>query len=182
MVFGRWPTGLCFLSSGSAASHTSWSQLLPLSPSDFVPVFRGCSVPQGLCQPCPRCPTACQKLWSGEGSSISGFDSIFLRSFNFPSGLIFESYLPLFLNFENLKIHCPRPLLFTSFGSGPQNHTPRFCARLTQCLPTRPALTPPLITVLGSPRAPNCQATQAGLSHASFTNSMGAFVPLVSPL
>lgn len=34
----------------------------------------------------------------------------------------------------------------------------------------------------GLSACPNCQATQAGLSHASFTNSMGAFVPLGSPL
>lgn len=48
--------------SGSAASHPTWSQLLPLPLSDFVPACRGSSVPQEPCQPCPRCPTTCQKL------------------------------------------------------------------------------------------------------------------------
>lgn len=152
-----------------------------------MPVFRGCCVPRGLCQPCPRRPTACQKLGSGEGSSISGFDSIFLRSLIFLLDYYYFFFLRvifLFFSILRILIQClPTSSFFFkwSFGSGPQNHTPRFCAKLTPCLPTRPALTPLLITVLGSPHAPNCQATQAGLGHASFTNSMGAFVPLASP-
>lgn len=48
--------------SGPAVSQSKRPQLLPLPLSDLVPACRGCSVPQGPCQPCPRCPTTCQKL------------------------------------------------------------------------------------------------------------------------
>lgn len=52
-----------------------------------------------------------------------------------------ESVFLLPLDFEILKNYLTlRP--FLSFGSGPQNHTPKFCAKLTPCLPNRPALTP----------------------------------------
>lgn len=53
--------------SESAVSYSRWSQLPPLPLSDFVPACRGHSIPQGPCQPRPRCPTACQKAlkWRG---------------------------------------------------------------------------------------------------------------------
>lgn len=96
--------------SGSAASHPRWSQLLPLALSDFVPACWGRSIPQGPCQPRPRCPTTCQKLRSGEGPPISGLDSIFPR-INSPSGF-FESVFLLPLSFEALNNSLTLPPCF----------------------------------------------------------------------
>lgn len=80
---------------------------------------------------------------------------------------------------------------FLNFGSGPQNHTPKFCAKLTPCLPNRPALTcPPSpstvpVTVLGSAHAPNSRATRRGgaLSRATsaLTPRASGLAPLTLP-
>lgn len=90
--------------------------------------FRACL--QGLLRPTGIVPTMSKDAHSvpkalkwREGSSISGFDSIFLRSFNFPFGLFFENYHPLFLNFENLKIHCP-PFIYGALALAPKTTLP----------------------------------------------------------
>lgn len=86
--------------------------------------------------------------------------------------------MPL-LNFEDLLNLLPDSFLMEFWLWPPKPHSQILC-QINLCLPTRSALTSPLITVLGSSHAPNCQAAQAGLSYASFTNSMGAFAPLAS--
>lgn len=140
--------------SGSAASHPIWCQLLPLPLSDFVPACRGRSVPQGPCQPCPRCPT-CAKSSEVERGHLFLDLTVFFQEFIFLLDF-FESVFLLPLNFEALKNSLTTPPFF-ELWLWPPNHTPKFCAKLTSRLPNRPALTPPLITVLGSPHAPNCR-------------------------
>lgn len=156
-----------------------------------------CNLPPRWPQPCPcPCPVQIECQSSGAAPSHRGCASrvqdaqrrakssevervnlfldltvFFLRSLIFLLDYFLRAILfLLFSILRILKILLLPFFFFWKWSFGPQNHTPRFCARLTLCLPTRPALTPPLITVLGSSHAPGCQAAQAELTYASFTN------------
>lgn len=191
----------CLRCAGGGFWETALRSLLPLSLQDVQPPIpdgpSSCPCPfQISCQPAGASPSqrgcashaqdAPQRAKSSEveGPSIFGLDSIFLR-INSPLAF-FESAFFLPLDFEALK-NSLTPF-FLSFGSGPQNHTPKFCAKLTPCLPNRPALTPshpPLSQSLSwALRMPlTAGATRAGLSCAAFALTPQAFglSPLMLP-
>lgn len=149
--------------------------LLPLSLQDLQPPIPGgpssCPCPfQISCQPAGAAPSHRGPASHSQDVQQRAKSSEVERGHHFLDLTVFfqelilllnflESVFLLPFNFEALKNSLTLPSFFNflSFGSGPQNHTPKFCARLTPRLSTRPALTPSLITVLGSPHAPNCQ-------------------------
>lgn len=163
----------CLRCSGRGLWEMALRSLLPLSLQDLQPPIpdgpSSCPCPfQISCQPAGGAPSHrgrashAQDAQQRAKSSEVERGHLFLDLTVFFQELIFlldflrvSSFCPSILKL--LKILCPPPHLFWSFDSGPQNHTPKFCARLTPRLPTRPVLTPSLITVPGSPHAPNGQ-------------------------
>lgn len=166
VISGRWPSRLCFPEpSGSAASRPRWSQLPPLprqspgQPAGGAPSHRG---PAARPQMLNHVPKA--RAWRGATSFWTGQyffqELIFLLNF-----LRASSSCPSFESLKNSLTPPPPPFSFLFFFGAlilaPKTTLPNSVPKLTPCLPSRPALTPPLITVLGFPHAPNCHPGRA---------------------
>lgn len=140
-----------------AASRPRWSRLPPLprqspcQPAGGAPSHSG---PAPRPQMLNHMPEA--RVWRGATSFWTGQyffqELIFLLNF-----LRASSSYPSFESLKNSLTPLPPPFFFGALVLAPKTTLPNSVPKLTPCLPIGPALTPPLITVLGSPHAPNCR-------------------------